>query len=133
MTTTYIASWDYSEQRRDLPYTHLNYMTILMTFSWFPPYLGGGSVGNLTPALLPLHLFARGGAGGVAGWVLPCFQSVLTRGRGWGQRTDLTYDNLYISYVLRSMFPGIFFPNSSPNPHLQSIVLPYMPSSSYLQ
>jgi hypothetical protein len=26
------------------------------TFSWFSPYLGGGIVGNLTPALLPIQL-----------------------------------------------------------------------------
>jgi hypothetical protein len=28
--------------------------------------------------------FARGGVGGVAGWVLPCFPSLLMRGRGAG-------------------------------------------------
>jgi hypothetical protein len=88
-------------------------MTTIMTFSWFPPYLEGVSVGNLTPALLPLHLIALGGAGGAAGWALPCFRSLLTHGRGRGagdgeQGTALTHDNLYLSYMLRSMFPGIF-------------------------
>jgi hypothetical protein len=53
-----------------------------MAFSWFSPYLGGGSVGNLTPALPPLHLRA-GWGWGVAGWVLPFFPSLLTCGQGW--------------------------------------------------
>ncbi len=77
-------------------------------------------VSSLPRALLPLQLFAQGGAEGVAGWLLPCFPSLLMRwrGRGGGQGTALTYDNLHLSYVLRSMFPGIFVPNSSPNPHL---------------
>ncbi len=84
LTFSWTASWDYSEWMTDLSYTHLNYMTTFTTFSWFLPYLGGGSVGNLTPALLPLHLFARGGAGGVAGWVLPCLPPLLTCGQGGG-------------------------------------------------
>ncbi len=53
--------------------------------SWTPQTSQlGESIGNLMPALLPLHLFTRGGNGGVAGWVLPCFPSLLTCGRGRG-------------------------------------------------
>ncbi len=81
-------------------------MTTLATFS-FSSYLGGGNVGNLTPALLPLHLFAQGGAGGVAGWVLPCFPSLLTQGRGAGDSP--THDNFLP--ILRPMLnvPRNFF------------------------
>ncbi len=79
---SWTAFWDYSEQMTDQSYTHLNYMTTLTTFSWLCPYLGGGSVGNLMLALLPLHLFLWDGSRGVAGWVLPCFPFLLTCGRG---------------------------------------------------
>ncbi len=89
--------------------THTNYHkshNFFLVFS-FP---GGGRIGNLTPALLPNHLNTRGGAGGVAGWALPCFPSLLTCGRGrWaGDNPDAW--QLYPSYVLRSVLPGYSFP-----------------------
>jgi hypothetical protein len=101
---------------------HTYYMTTLMTFSWFSPYLGGRSVGNLMPALLPTHLVARGGAGGVAGWALPCFPSLLTHGRGQGAG-----DNPYTWQIIPISRPTLnvsrnFCPKSSPNSHLHQIV-----------
>ncbi len=39
-------------------------------------------------------------------------------GSGGGQGTALTHDHLYLSYVLRSMFP--VFPNFSPKSNIQS-------------
>ncbi len=89
---------------------HTLTMTNLTTFSWFSPFLGGKRIGNLKPALLPNHLNTRGGAGGVAGWALPCFPSLLTCGRGrWaGDNPDAW--QLYPSYVLRSVLPGNSFP-----------------------
>jgi hypothetical protein len=93
----------------NVPYTHLlrdNCYDFFLVFS-LPR---GRSIGNLTPALLPIHLIARGGAGGIAGWVLPCFPSLLMRGGVGEKGTTLTHDNLYLSYVLHPMFPGIPFP-----------------------
>jgi hypothetical protein len=68
------------EQRTDLTYTRL---TLILTwqsndYSLSLPYLGGGVGEILCLHCLPHpHLFARGGAGGVAGWVLPCPSSLL--------------------------------------------------------
>ncbi len=72
-----------SEQMTKLPYTHLlhdNSYDFFLVFS-LPR---GKKHRKPMPALLPIHLIARGGAGGVAGWALPCFLSLLTRGRGQG-------------------------------------------------
>jgi hypothetical protein len=72
----------------------------------------GWSGENLKPALLPPPTFARGGARGVAGWVLPCPSSLLPRGWGWGARDSLTNDKSNLFYVL-FMFPRPFIPNFS--------------------
>jgi hypothetical protein len=63
-----------------------------MTFSLSLPYLGGGSRGNLTLALLPLHLFAWGGGCGWLGSPLS-FILAIAQGGGRGQGTAPTKDN----------------------------------------
>jgi hypothetical protein len=72
--------------KRQIHYTHL---LRTKTLSRFSPYLGGGIVGKLTPALLPVRL-TRGLGWGWAGWVLPWFPFLLTR--GWGRGSG---DNPY--------------------------------------
>jgi hypothetical protein len=63
-------------------YSHVSFNDSFL----FLLYLGGGKGGKLTTALLPLHLFERGGTRGVTGLVLPCTLSLLTHGWGWGAR-----------------------------------------------
>jgi hypothetical protein len=70
---------------------------------------------------------ARVGVGGVAGWVLPWFQSLLTRGRGRGAG-----DNPYAWQILTGPtinVPRKFVPNSSPN--LRQIVGPPRATSPF--
>jgi hypothetical protein len=62
------------------------------TFSYFSPYLGGGIVGNLTPALLPFRLMRGLGLGvGLAG-SSPGFRPCLRAGGIGDQGTTLTHD-----------------------------------------
>jgi hypothetical protein len=62
--------------------THL----LMTTLRLFPGFLlpRGRNLRKLTPALLPIRLTRGLGLGVGAGWVLPCFLSLLTRGRGRG-------------------------------------------------
>jgi hypothetical protein len=83
------------ERRTELTCIHLTlYLRDKINdYSLFPPYLVGGARENYAGLASPL-IYARGGAGGVAGWVLPCHSALLTRG---GQGTALINDkNLHI-------------------------------------
>jgi hypothetical protein len=109
-----------------------------MTFSWFSPFLGGGSVGNPTPALLPLHL--RAGWGWGCGWLgLPLFSVFANARTGAGGKGQPLHMTIYLSYTLCSMFPGIFLPNFSLTHTYSPIVGPFwregphlLPHSSFL-
>jgi hypothetical protein len=71
-----------------------------MTISWFSPYLGGGIVGNLPPSIASYPTYTRVGVGGGAGWVLPCFPSLLMRGWGKGAGDNpYIWLNTYTSYA----------------------------------
>ncbi len=91
---------------------HTYYMITLTTISWFSPYLGGGSVGNLTLALLPIQLTR--GLGWGRGWPGPPLVSVFANARaGSGSRGQpLHVANTYTSYA---QCPGNFVPKSSLN------------------
>jgi hypothetical protein len=68
------------------------------------------------PSMFPLHLFTRGGVGGVA-----VFDNARLRMGDNGQ--PLQKAILYSSYVLSSMFPGLFIPTLVPSQHFQLTVL----------
>jgi hypothetical protein len=91
-------------------------------------------MGNLTPALPPLHLSRGVGLGAWLAGSSLVFRPCLCAGGGGGQGTALTHDNLYLSYGLRSKIPGIFFPIFISNTHYSQIAGSLMEgrsSSSY--
>ncbi len=108
-----------------LSYTHLKLHSHYNPNDFFPvsalPRVW--KQGNLALASPPLHLFTQGGAGDVAGWVLPCPASLLTLGRGRGQGTALTNDNPIPILRPKLNVPRLSILNFSFSQHLQLIVL----------
>ncbi len=78
------------------------------TFSWFSPYLGGGSVGILRQHCSLSNL--RAGWGWGWSWLgPPCFPSLLTRGRARGAGDNPYTDILLTRPTLNAL--GILLPN----------------------
>jgi hypothetical protein len=75
MTNSLKTPWGDSSKRQ-IHYTHL---LRTKTSSRFSPYLGGGIVGKLTPALLPVRLTR--GLGWGWGWLGPPLVSVPANAR----------------------------------------------------
>jgi hypothetical protein len=77
---------------KDLPYTHLNYMTTLTTFSWFSPYLGGKRRKSETSSASPPSIDM--GWSWECGWLGPPLFSVLAN-EGAGGRGLLLHMTIY--------------------------------------
>jgi hypothetical protein len=117
LQSSYYYNLLYLEQRTALilqSYLNLHSNDNLNDFFLVSAYLGDGNRtgDNLRIILLPLHLFAHGGAG-ECGWLDPSRSSVLANVRvGAGNKGQpLQTTILYLSYVLSSMFPGLCIPN----------------------
>jgi hypothetical protein len=94
------------EQMTKLFYTHLQHDNSY-EFSWFSPYLGGGSVGNPMLALLSIHL--RAGWGGECGWLgSPLFSGFANGRAGSGSRGQPLHMTIYTYLMPYTLCPQEF-------------------------